>query len=236
MNIYLSNNIADKFMIKGVFKMPFKFLGSEVWVTDSILTMIVVVLILIIIGLIAKKTMKNPKEIPTGFQNVLEMIVEFVDNMCKGNFGDKGLNFANYIGTILLFIVFCNLMGLFGLRAPTADYGVTFPLGMFTFFIIQYQGFKNSGIGNITGLFQPIPLLFPINLIGEIANPITLSLRLFANLLSGVIIMGLWYAMIPIFGKIGIPAFLHIYCDLFSGVIQAYVFCMLSSVYISQKL
>ena len=110
MNIYLSNNIADKFMIKGVFKMPFKFLGSEVWVTDSILTMIVVVLILIIIGLIAKKTMKNPKEIPTGFQNVLEMIVEFVDNMCKGNFGDKGLNFANYIGTILLFIVFTILL------------------------------------------------------------------------------------------------------------------------------
>ncbi len=85
-------------------------------------------------------------------------------------------------------------------------------------------------------LFEPTPILFPINLIGELANPLSISLRLFANLLSGVIIMGLWYGMMPIFANIGIPAALHVYCDLFSGCIQTYVFCMLTMVYINDKM
>ncbi len=140
------------------------------------------------------------------------------------------------IGTIFLFILFCNLSGLLGLRAPTADYGVTFLLGMVTFAIVQYQGIKNRKLRHFTSLFEPVPLLFPINLIGEVANPISISLRLFANLLSGVIIMGLWYGMLPIFVNIGIPAALHVYCDLFSGAIQTYVFCMLTMVYINDKM
>ena len=135
-----------------------------------------------------------------------------------------------------MFILFCNLSGLFGLRAPTGDFGVTFLLGVVTFFIVNYQGIKNHGVGHFTGLFQPIPVLFPINVIGEFANPISISLRLFANLLSGIIIMGLWYGMMPWFAKIGIPAALHVYCDLFSGCIQTYVFCMLTMVYINDKM
>ena len=102
--------------------------------------------------------------------------------------------------------------------------------------IVNYQGIKNRGVGHFTSLFQPLPFLFPINLIGEFANPISISLRLFANLLSGVIIMGLWYGMLPLILRLGIPAFLHIYTDVFSGVIQTYVFCMLTMVYINDKL
>ena len=109
-------------------------------------------------------------------------------------------------------------------------------LGMFTFFIVNYQGIKNRGVRHFTSLFEPTPILFPINLIGEIANPISISLRLFANLLSGVIIMGLWYGMMPIFTNIGIPAALHVYCDVFSGAIQTYVFCMLTMVYNNDKM
>lgn len=236
MGLFLNMDISEKFMIKGVFKMPFTFLGSEVWITDSMLTLVLVTLILLLVGFFCSKVIKNAKEVPTGAQNVIEILVEFITNLCNSNLGENAPRFVSYIGTIFCFLLLSNLMGLLGLRAPSGDFGVTFPLGMFTFFIIQFQGFKNSGIGNITGLFQPLPFLFPINIIGEIATPITLSLRLFANLLAGIIIMGLWYAMIPILGKIGIPAFLHAYCDLFSGAIQAYVFCMLTSVYVSQKM
>ena len=156
--------------------------------------------------------------------------------MTRGILGKNGRRFVSYIGTIFLVILFCNLSGLLGLRAPTADFGVTFLLGMVTFGIVQYQGIKNRGVRHFTSLFQPISLLFPINLIGEAANPISISLRLFANLLSGVIIMGLWYGMMPVFANIGIPAALHVYCDLFSGCIQTYVFCMLTMVYINDKM
>ncbi len=224
------------FMIHGVLK--YEAFGQELWITDTTVGAWIITAVLLFIGFIASRKLKaaGDNDIPSTFQNVLEMGMEALETMAQGILGGNARKFANYIGTIFLFILFCNLSGLFGLRAPTADYGVTFLLGMFTFFIVNYQGLKNRGVGHFTSLFQPIPILFPINLIGEVANPISISLRLFANLLSGVIIMGLWYGMMPWFAKIGIPAALHVYCDLFSGCIQTYVFCMLTMVYINDKM
>ena len=213
-------------------------MGQELWITDTTVGSWIITAALLLIGFIANRKLKaaGDNDIPGAFQSMLEMGMEALENMAQGILGGNARKFVNYIGTIFLFILFCNLSGLFGLRAPTADYGVTFLLGMFTFFIVNYQGLKNRGFGHFTSLFQPIPVLFPINVIGEIANPISISLRLFANLLSGVIIMGLWYGMMPWFAKIGIPAALHVYCDLFSGCIQTYVFCMLTMVYINDKM
>ena len=224
------------FMIHGVLK--YEAFGQELWITDTTVGAWIITAALLLIGFIANRKIKaaTDSSIPGAFQNALEMGMEALENMAQGILAGNARKFVNYIGTIFLFILFCNLSGLFGLRAPTADFGVTFLLGMFTFFIVNYQGLKNRGVGHFTSLFQPIPILFPINLIGEVANPISISLRLFANLLSGVIIMGLWYGMMPWFAKIGIPAALHVYCDLFSGCIQTYVFCMLTMVYINDKM
>lgn len=222
------------FMIHGVLK--YHMFGQELWITTTTIGSWIITLTLLLIGFYASRKLKKATDVPGTFQNILEYAMEMLNNMAGGILGGNARRFVNYIGTIFLFILFCNLSGLFGLRAPTADFGVTFLLGMFTFFIVNYQGIKNRGVGHFTSLFQPIPVLFPINLIGEVANPISISLRLFANLLSGVIIMGLWYGMMPWFAKIGIPAALHVYCDLFSGCIQTYVFCMLTMVYINDKM
>lgn len=222
------------FSIHGIIK--YSIAGQEVWITDTTIGLVIVSAIILAIAVYAKKTMENATDVPGPFQNVLELGVEMLEKMTQGILGPHARKFANYIGTIFLFILFCNLSGLLGLRAPTADYGVTFLLGMVTFGIVQYQGIKNRKLRHFTSLFEPVPVLFPINLIGEIANPISISLRLFANLLSGVIIMALWYGMLPIFVNIGIPAALHVYCDLFSGCIQTYVFCMLTMVYINDKM
>ena len=170
------------------------------------------------------------------FQNFLEYAYELLENMVGGILGDNAYRFINYIGTIFIFILVSNLSGLLGLRNPTGDYAVPFLLGMITFFTVHYQGFKNRGFRHITVLFEPTPLLSPLNIIGELANPLSISLRLFANVLSGVIMMGLWYSMMPLWAKIGVPAFLHVYTDVFSGCIQTYVFCMLTMVYIDDKM
>lgn len=224
------------FMIHGVLK--YEAFGQQLWITDTTVGAWIITAILLLIGLIANRKLKAAAAdgIPGAFQNALEMGMEALESMTQSILAGNARKFANYIGTIFLFILFCNLSGLFGLRSPTADFGVTFLLGMFTFFIVNYQGLKNRGFGHFTSLFQPIPVLFPINVIGEVANPISISLRLFANLLSGVIIMGLWYGMMPWFAKIGLPAALHVYCDVFSGCIQTYVFCMLTMVYINDKM
>lgn len=222
------------FMIHGVYE--YSLFGQKLWITTTTISLWIVTLAILVLAVFARKAILNAKEVPDTFQNIIEYVCEMLDKMVEGILAGNAPKFANYIGTIFIFILFSNLSGLFGLRNPTADYGVTFLLGMFTFFIVNYQGFKNRKLRHITSLFEPTPVLFPINLIGEIANPISISLRLFANLLSGVIIMGLWYGMLPIFANIGIPAALHAYCDLFSGCIQTYVFCMLTMVYINDKM
>lgn len=237
MFLFLANNsLAESFMIRGIYKLPFLFLGQEVWITTTAVSSWIITIMLLIFGIVAGSKFKNAKEVPEGFQNFIEMAVEALNNMADSILGENRNRFINYIGTIFLFILTSNLSGFMGMRAPTADYGVTFCLGVFTFAIVQFQGIKNNGIGHFTGLFKPIPVLFPINVIGEFANPISISLRLFANLLSGVIMLGLWYGMTPIFAQIAIPSFLHAYLDLFSGCIQTYVFCMLTMVYVNDKL
>ena len=222
------------FMIHGIVK--YHLFGQELWLTTTTVGCIIITATLLILGIAANRALKRASDVPGTFQNIVELGVEMLEKMTNGILGKEAYRFANYIGTLFLFILFCNLSGLFGLRTVTADFGVTFMLGLITFGIVQYQGIKNHGFGHFTGLFKPLPVLFPINLIGEFANPISISLRLFANMLSGVIIMGLWYGMMPILLKIGLPSALHAYCDVFSGCIQTYVFCMLTMVYINDKL
>ncbi len=222
------------FMIHGVLK--YELFGQEFWLTTTTVSMTIITLIILALAFAANRAMKKATDVPGMFQNVIELATEMLDKMTVGILNGNAYKFANYIGTIFIFILFNNLSGLLGLRAATADYGVTFLLGMVTFFIVQYQGIKNRRLRHFTSLFEPTPILFPINLIGELANPISISLRLFANLLSGVIIMGLWYGMMPLLANIGIPAALHVYCDVFSGCIQTYVFCMLTMVYINDKM
>ena len=85
-------------------------------------------------------------------------------------------------------------------------------------------------------MMEPLPLLLPINIIGELATPVSLSLRLFGNIMAGTVMMGLYYGLLPALVSVGFPAFLHVYLDLFSGAIQTYVFFLLSMVFIRNKL
>ena len=197
---------------------------------------VIVTVIIMIFTVCASRKMKNPDQIPGVFQNIVELIVEMLDSMVKGIMGENARRFVNYLSTVFIFILICNISGLLGLRAPTADYGVTLPLGLITFSLIHFNGIKKNKIKHLTNLFQPFALLFPINLIGELAVPLSLSLRLFGNVLSGTVMMGLLYGLTPIFVQIGIPAAAHVYFDIFSGAIQTYVFCMLTMVYVNDKI
>ena len=178
----------------------------------------------------------HAEDVPTGLQNVVEFAVETLQGFVNSSMGAHGRKYICYVGTLFLYILLSNISGLFGLRPPTADYGTTFSLALITFVMIQYNNLKYNKIGAFTGLFQPIWFLFPINLIGEIATPVSMSLRLFGNVMAGTVMMALYYGLLPLFAKIGIPAFLHVYFDLFSGAIQAYVFSMLTMVFITDKI
>ena len=219
--ILLSADNID-FMIHGI--IPVEFLGQTVWITTSHACILIVMAIMIVFAVIANRKLKKATEVPDGFQNVIELIVELLENMVKGTMGKWAPGFVNYIGTIFMFILISNISGLLGLRPPTADFGTTLCLGLITFSLIhintfRHQSLKQIWIDKCSPLPPWLPIWLPINIVSDIAVPISLSLRLFANVLSGTVIMALIYGLLQIIA-IGWPGILHVYFDLFSGAIQ----------------
>ncbi len=223
-------------MIKGIFS--YQIFGQTVWITTTHVSLLIVILLLAAFSICAHNVIvkADPYAKPGTFQNIVEIIVEMLDNMISGCMGKSATKFLGYISTLFVFILISNFSGLLGLRPPTADYGVTFPLGVITFCLIFFNKIKHQGVGGfIKGLCDPWPIWAPINVIGDIAVPVSISLRLFANILSGTVMMALVYGLL---GKIawGWPGFLHLYFDLFSGAIQTYVFCMLTMTYVADAI
>lgn len=224
------------FDIEGYLK--YKLFGQELYITNTHITIFSIILLLVVFAIIVNVKIKkaDPTKPPSPFMNVVEILVETLDKVTIDGMGiEHGYKYANYISTLFVFLVIANLSGLLGFRPPTADYSVTFALAIITFVIIHYAGFKYQKIGHITSLFKPL-VLSPINIIGEVATPISMSLRLFGNILSGTVLMGLIYGLVPRFiTALGWTGLLHAYFDVFSGAIQAYVFVMLTMVFTSQN-
>ncbi|MCR5720545.1 MAG: F0F1 ATP synthase subunit A, partial [Lachnospiraceae bacterium] len=198
--ILLSASQDVDVFVHGIFK--YKFFGHEVWITTTHVCLLIVMMVLIGFSIVAGTVMKKASAVPGKFQNAVEMIVEFLDGMVVKSMG-KGAarKYGNYIGTIFIFILVSNISGLFGLRPPTADYGVTFPLGVLSFVLIHVNQFRYTKLPDIwKGICSPLPPWLPIwaviTLIGDFAVPISLSLRLFANILSGTIMMALVYGLL----------------------------------------
>ncbi len=232
--ILLSGGADIDFMIHGVFS--YELFGQTVWITTTHVCVLIVMLIIIGFAFAANRAIKHATQVPGTFQNIVESVVELLDGMVDATMGKNGVKFRNYIGTIFIFILISNISGLLGLRPPTADYGVTLPLGVMTFTLIHFNKLKHQKVsGVLKGLCDPWPIWAPINIIGDIAVPISLSLRLFANVLSGTVMMALIYGLLSRIAIIW-PAALHVYFDLFSGAIQTYVFCMLTMTYVSDAI
>ncbi len=117
-------------MVHGL--VTYNFFGHEVWITTTQVSLLLVMLILIVFSIAAGHAMKKGAEVPGGFQNVVELIVEKLDGIVDMTMGKSARKFYNYIGTVFIFLLVSNISGLLGLRPPTADYGVTFPLGVMT--------------------------------------------------------------------------------------------------------
>lgn len=218
-------------------EMGIKFvaMGQEFYIHNTIIHSYLVTIGLIVFAFVANKKIlaTDPSEKPKGLVNVLEIGYTSLkklldDTMGKGPTRDR---LFPYIFSIALFIAAANLLGLLGLAPPTSDYNVTFALALITFFMTQYYGVKTNGVGGyIKGYFEPLPFLVPLNIVGELSNPISMSFRLFGNILSGGIIMGLVYNALGFIAPIAAP--LHLYFDLFAGLVQTFIFIMLTMVFV----
>lgn len=206
--------------------------GIDVWITRTIFNTWIIMLALIAFAIFVRIKLRRFQEIPTGFQNIVEAIVEIFDNFVRNSAGEQLMPLGTWFFTVFIFIFVSNISGVVGLRPPTADWATTFAFAMATFMLVQVAGVKYRKGAYLKSFFKPHPVFFPLNLIGELAKPISLSFRLYGNVLAGVILMTLIYSLTPIFVRFGLPVVLHAYFDLITGALQTYIFCILSLMFI----
>jgi len=188
----------------------------------------IIMLGLALFSIIVRVALKKFTEIPHGFQNVIESLVEIFDNFVQSTAGRKLYQIGNWYFMICCFIMASNLVGIVGLRAPTADWSMTFACAFSTFLTIQIMGTKFRKGAYLKSFIEPHFLFLPLNIIGELSRPVSLSFRLFGNVLAGTIIMTVTYALLPLYLRVFLPSALHMYFDLLSGTIQTYIFLVLS--------
>lgn len=216
--------------------------------TDSIWNALWIMVFLVIIGIIVRVKVKHadPLKPSKGFLGIIEIAVDFVHTSVKDAMGIDSVGFTAFYGSMILYILFCNLAGFIPwftprvgggitigfMRPPTADLAITLGLALITFFMTQGFAIKAKGVkGWLKGLTQPIPLLLPLNIIGEVSHPIALAFRLMGNILSGTIILGIYYALLP-YWAYALSPILHAYFDIFAGILQSYIFVLLSMIYV----
>ena len=210
-------------------QIQFYLFGKEYLpITD---TLMVSWLCVIIILILAKYLTSSLSMRPNGKQNIAEMLIELIYKQIEPMLPNEGWKFLPFVATIFIYVGFGNLIGLIpGLPSATGDLNTTLGLGLMVFIVVQYEGMKEFGVwGYIKSFAEPVIFLLPINLVGELAKPISHSFRLFGNVVGGGIIITLIYQAAPPI----IPVPLHAWFDLFIGLIQTLIFGMVAIAYIS---
>jgi ATP synthase F0 subcomplex A subunit len=189
--------------------------------------------VLIVVPIIFTIFAKKPSLIPTPIQNVFEIYIEFIDNLIKENMGEKGRKYFPLIASIGLFVFFGNLIGMIpGLESPTANLNTTMALALLVFFIYNFEGIRENGIGYFKHFLGPVPKMAPIfviiELLSHLSRPVTLALRLFANMTGGELISIVLITLVPFL--IPMPVML---IHLIAVFLQTYVFVVLTTVYIA---
>ncbi|HQN74685.1 MAG TPA: F0F1 ATP synthase subunit A [Bacillota bacterium] len=206
-------------------------------VISTLIIVFFLALVFIIAGIKVKKL--DPNQTPKGFLLVSIMAVEMFNKLIRSYMKEKQFRFfAPYLFTIITFLAFANTISLFGLTPPLSNIGVAFSFSVMTFLVLKIAEMRFIGIkGKIDGLLGPVkpiaPLMLPINLIGEVSTPFSMGLRLFVNLMAGSVMAAMVYAVLHWTAGIIAGVMLHVIFDIFFGLIQAFVFFMLSVVSIS---
>ena len=222
---------------------------TKIPITDTVISSFVVMVTLCILCIVLGR---NLTKRPNGRQVLVEKVVDMLYGMVSDTMGKHNMKFAPYIGALFMSSIFGTLISTTGVfRSATADLSTTATWAIMTTVIVWASGIRENGFfGWLKGFTEPVVVMTPMNIISELASPVSMAFRHFGNVVGGSVLTTLIYlalagvssmvlgwipntfiASIPIF-QVGIPAVLSLYFDFFSGAIQALVFCMLSMVYI----
>jgi len=230
--------------IKTIFTLA--LFGYRFPITETVIVSWAVMLILIAGSLLLTRRLKT---VPSGPQAILETAVEFLDNFSKNNLGVFAKFLAPYIGSLFLFLFTANIMAVFSpvelkiagraftplflVRPPTRDINVTAALASISLLLVLVCGFSARGfVGWFKRLLHPLPLMLPFNIMEYGTRLISLTLRLFGNMLGGYVLMSMIEGLLPV----ALPAVCSLYFDFFDGLLQAGIFVFLTTLYISEAI
>jgi F-type H+-transporting ATPase subunit a len=220
-------------------------------ITDAVIVTWVVMAIIMVATLLLTRRLRP---VPKGGQKVAETIVSLIEGLVKDQLGHHYRTYAPYLGTILIFLVLANIVGIFDIlpqgpalaavfhnpalaefelemHPPTKNLNVTLCLAVMSLVVAVGAEFRQRGVrGWLRSFYRPTPVSAFVKLLDYIVRPMSLCLRLFGNMLGGTIVMALMYMALPLFA----PAAVGIYFDLFDGGMQAYVFVFLTMIYIAE--
>ncbi len=218
-------------------------------ITQTTVTLALATVLLIVIAYTVNKCIRKR---PGGLQVVSEKLVTMLYGLVEDTMGKHNMKFAPYIGTIFMSSIVCTLLGTTQVfRSATADLSVTLAWALVTSGMIWYTSIKNFGFKAwLKGFTEPVVVMTPMNIVSEIAQPLSMAFRHFGNVAGGSVLTTLIYAALSLvsnlvlgwipgiigtipFFQTGIPAFLSLYFDLFSGFVQAFVFSLLTMVYVA---
>jgi F-type H+-transporting ATPase subunit a len=186
---------------------------------------------------------RNIQRVPKGLQNVMEYLFEFVRDIARNQLGEKEYRpWLPFIGTLFLFIFVSNWSGALlpwhvieipegELAAPTGDINTTVALALLTSLAYFYAGFKKRGLGYFSKYIEPTPILLPIAILEDFTKPLSLSFRLFGNILADELVVAVLVLLVPLF--VPLPVMM---LGLFTSAIQALVFATLAAAYIHEAL
>ena len=214
-------NMMEELQTKTAFTIP--VLGGIPVSESCVVTWIIMGAIVLLSIIFTRKL----KKVPTGSQCVLEGIIDWLDNFFTNILGHKGKKYLPFLETLIIYIAFANLIGLFGFVPPTKDINVTASLAGIAIIFVQAAFIIEKGPVKWLKSF-----LNPINLLDLITRPLSLCMRLFGNVLGAFVVMELIKGLCPI----GAPVVASAYFDIFDGLLQAYVFVFLTSLYLAEAI
>ena len=195
-------------------------------------TLVMTWITMAIVILIAILATRNLKMVPSGWQNVVEMVITGLHSQIDVTMGNRGRMLAPLIITLFLFLLISNWLGLIPqMASPTNDLNTTLGLALLIIVMVHCLGLYFKGGHYIAHFFQPVPVFVIINAIEEVAKPITLAFRLFGNILAGEILIIILLKLMPIW--MPIPSVIWLAFSIFIGGVQAFIFTMLSMAYLS---
>lgn len=222
----LAAQLVEELNVDTAFTIPILG-GIEIAESVVVTWLIMAVLVALAIWLTHGMTVHDPGK----RQVVAEFMVTWFDNFTGEILGANGKCYGEYIATVLVFIGCANVIGVFGIKPPTKDMNVTIALALMSIILIEAAGIRRKGtLGWIKSFTQPIAIVTPINILEIAIRPLSLCMRLFGNVLGAFVIMEILKMVAPV----GLPAIFSLYFDLFDGLIQAYVFVFLTSLFIAE--